>query len=194
VSRERVSLLLRLAAPYVAVIIFWIGFRNAWLALLAYHAQILFWSRRTSFWFQRPREMRDLLFALPTAVAGPFLYVFLSFAVDVDVAAWLADHHLTGAALVLMIPYFGLVHPFLEQRHWAPLREATPLAHPLFAGYHMLVLYSLLTAPWLILCFTVLMTASVAWRAMDRREFGYAVPLSHALADLGIVIVAWLSV
>ena len=36
---------LRLLAPYLAVGVFWYGFSSAWLAILAYHAQILLWSR-----------------------------------------------------------------------------------------------------------------------------------------------------
>jgi hypothetical protein len=35
----------KLLAPYFAVGVFWCVFSNAWLAMLAYHAQILFWSR-----------------------------------------------------------------------------------------------------------------------------------------------------
>ncbi len=64
--------------------------------------------------------------------------------------------------MVAMVAYFGLVHPLLEQAHWTPLREATPIAHVAFAGYHMLVLASLLTVPWLAVCFVILTAASVA--------------------------------
>lgn len=32
-------------APFVAVLIFWWGLRSARLTVLAYHVQILFWSR-----------------------------------------------------------------------------------------------------------------------------------------------------
>jgi len=92
-----------------------------------------------------------------------------------------------------MIPYFGLIHPVLEQVHWAALRDSTPLAHPLFAGYHMLVLHSLLPLPWLILSFVVLTMASFAWQRMAKMTGNLALPVaSHALADLGVIIAAWL--
>ena len=93
----------------------------------------------------------------------------------------------------MMVPYFGLVHPVLEQIHWTPLRDETPLAHPLFAGYHMLVLFSLLTVPLLVLVFIVLATTSVAWQFLAKRSGSLAAPIvSHILADFGIVIAAWL--
>jgi membrane protease YdiL (CAAX protease family) len=92
-----------------------------------------------------------------------------------------------------MVPYFGLIHPVLEQIHWAPLRQSTPASHVFFAGYHVVVLYSLLTIPWLVLCFVVLATASLLWRGMTKRCGVLAAPLlSHILADLGIIIAAWL--
>ena len=92
-----------------------------------------------------------------------------------------------------MIPYYGIIHPILEQIHWAPLREKTPLAHLAFAGYHVLVVYSLLTPPWLVLCFGVLAAASFVWQRMTTRTTSLAGPIvSHVLADLGVVVVAWL--
>ena len=92
-----------------------------------------------------------------------------------------------------MIPYFGVIHPYIEQVHWAELREKTFLAHFMFAGYHMLVLYSLLTLPWLILCFVTLAAASYIWQYMTKQAGSLALPvLSHILADLGVVIAAWI--
>ena len=46
---------LRLAAPYLAVLVFWCLFRNAWLAILAHHAQILWGWRGTRPRFVAPR-------------------------------------------------------------------------------------------------------------------------------------------
>jgi len=185
---------LKLLAPYLAVAVFWCGLSNAWLAILAYHAQILFWSRRDLTTLGRGCKRRIMLLALPAALGGPLLYVLLPFITHTELAEWLSNHHLTGWSFMLMIPYFGLLHPLLEQVHWASLREQTPLAHPLFAGYHLLVLYSLLTGPWLIVCFAVLTTASLLWQQMARRSNSLAVPVvSHSLADLGIIMAAWMS-
>jgi hypothetical protein len=62
----------------------------------------------------------------------------------------------------------------------------------MFAGYHVLVLASLLPVPWLAICFVILVGSSVAWKRMVRRS-GSVVPavFSHVLADLGIVLAAW---
>jgi membrane protease YdiL (CAAX protease family) len=84
------------------------------------------------------------------------------------------------------------LRPVLEPIHWAPLREQTPLAHPLFAGYHTIVLCSLLTIPWLFFGFAVLGFASFVWQYMTKRFDSLTVPMvSHVLADLGIIIAAW---
>jgi hypothetical protein len=184
---------LKLFAPYLAVGIFWCVFTNAWLAILAYHAQILFWSRRSFFGLRRMTRPRMILLALPAAIVGPLFYFLLPYMTrGVDLTSWLADHHLSRLTLLVMIPYFGLVHPLLEQLYWAPLRESTRAAHLMFAGYHMLVLYSILSVPWLVLCFVILIAASFLWQQVAKRTDSLVIPvLSHVLTDLGIVIVAW---
>lgn len=187
------KLTLKLLAPYFAVALFWCAFHNAWLAILTYHVQILYWSRK-----QRPSlrisiQSGSLWILLPAAAAGPILYFLLPVITGSELTPWLTRYRLTEASLLTMIPYFGLVHPILEQVHWAPLRQRTPVAHAAFAGYHLLVLSSLLSAPWLILCFVVLAATSCAWRHLVQRTGGLlAAILSHVLADLGIVIVACL--
>jgi hypothetical protein len=191
-TRSDLILALKVLAPYFAVIVFWCWLGNAWLAILAYHAQILLWSRGTMARLGRPGRDPLAWLLVPSALAGPALYFLLPYITRTDLAIWLRAHGLAGWSLVLMVAYFGLVHPFLEQLHWSPLREATPVAHLLFAGYHVLVLYTLLSVPWLAVCFAVLSTASVVWQRMERGG-GLGLPIaSHVLADLGIVLAAWL--
>ena len=108
----------------------------------------------------KPKRTPAMLFVVPSALAGPLLYFLLPRMTRVDLSWWLADHRLSGAGFTVMVFYFGLVHPLLEQIHWAPLRESAPLGHFAFAGYHMLVLYSLMKVPWLAACFVVLAAAS----------------------------------
>jgi hypothetical protein len=185
--------ILKLLAPYIAVGVFWCIFSNAWLAILAYHLQVLLWSSRKAYIMNKPKSRGMMLMALPTLVAGPLLYFLLPYITHVELSEWLNHYHLTGLSLIIMIPYFGIIHPFLEQVHWAPLRDKTPLAHFMFAGYHMLVLHSLLTPPWLITCFILLASASFIWKIMTQQSKTLALPiLSHILADLGVVITAWL--
>jgi membrane protease YdiL (CAAX protease family) len=190
-----VKQILKLLAPYFAVGVFWCIFSNAWLAIFAYHIQILIWSRHELYEMRRPSSKRIMLIALPTVVAGPLLYFLLPYITHVDLSAWLKSYHLSGTSFLLMIPYFGLIHPLLEQMHWHQLREETVLSHPTFAGYHILVLFSLLTIPWLLLCFAVLMVASVTWQYAARFTRSLAVPtFSHILADLGVVLAAWVRI
>lgn len=183
---------LKVLAPYIAVVMFWCVWPNAWLAILAYHAQILLWNWPDLRKVHLPQERRDLFLALPTVLAGPVLYALLPIITNTELSAWLDTYHLSGPALVLMIPYFGVVHPMLEQIHWHPLRETFAWSHPLFAGYHMIVLWSLVSLPWLIVCFFVLMGASIFWRLMCHRTRSLTVAVvSHTLADLGVVVAAW---
>ena len=187
------GLALRLASPYIAVGLFWCLFHNAWLAILAYHAQILGWLWRTRPVVTRPRPTRATRIILLSALTGPVLGLFLPHIERVDLATWLDHYQLTGPALLVMTGYFAIVHPTLEQLHWAPLRQRAPLAHAAFAGYHLLVLYSLLPLPWLAVCFVVLSLASWVWSRMVRAS-GSLLPAiaSQVVADLGIVLVATL--
>lgn len=184
--------LLKLLAPYFAVGLFWCIFKNAWLAILAYHAQILFWSRKSIFDIRVPDNKNIILLATSMIMVGPILYYLLPYMTRIELLSWLEDYHLSRLSLIIMIPYFGLIHPFLEQLHWTGLRDRTPLAHPVFAGYHMLVLYSLLTIPWLIMLFVVLTAASLIWQQMGKKSNSLLpATMSHILADLGVVVVAW---
>lgn len=184
-----------LAAPYLAVAVFWCGFSNGWAAILAYHAQILFWNRWTLCRTRpaAPTARIALLPALPAVLAGPLLFLLLPHILQTDLATWLRTYRLDERALLLMIPYFGLFHPLLEQWHWEPLRRQTRLAHPLFAGYHVLVLWTLLPMFWLLTVFVLLTAISILWSIAARRRHGQWVPLvSHILADTGIILAAWL--
>jgi membrane protease YdiL (CAAX protease family) len=183
---------LRALAPYIAVVTFWCAWRSAWLAILAYHAQILLWNWAALRKLRLPKARKDVFLALPTVLAGPVLFVLLPLVAKTDLSGWLDTYHLSGPALLLMIPYFGLIHPVLEQIHWGPLRETAVWSHPVFAGYHMIVLSSLLALPWLIICFGVLVGASFVWRLIYHKTRGLTVVVaSHILADLGVVVATW---
>jgi len=187
--------ILKLMAPYFAVFVFWVLLSNAWLALFAYHAQILFWLKDSRPEVKLRLNRKALLLALPTVVAGPVLYFLLPHMTHSDLPGWLGAHHVSRLTLALMIPYFGLVHPCLEQLHWSRLRDASPLSHLVFAGYHVIVLYSLLGTPWLVMSFVVLAAASFLWHWMERTADGLTASIvSHVLADLGVIVAAWLRV
>ncbi len=190
--RNLARLLLPLIAPYAAVGICWCVLSNAWLTIIAYHALIFGWSWRSipGVWTRASR--RGIWIGAPAVLAGPILYLLLPHVTRVDLSVWLRAHRLTGSALVAMVPYYGLVHPVLEQVHWAPLRRRTPAAHVLFAGYHLLVLASLLPAGWVAACIATLVVSSMVWD-WQVQHCGSLIPaiVSHMLADLGVVLAAW---
>ena len=111
-------LLLKLAAPYIAASLCWCIFKSAWLTILLYHLQILLWSRK-----QLPQLLRGwrtgsfFVFGLPCVLGGPLVYFLIPYMTNLPLHDWLARYHLTGTSLLIMIPYFGLVHPLLEQAH-----------------------------------------------------------------------------
>jgi hypothetical protein len=192
------DLLLRMLAPHFAVLVFWCWRHAAWPCILAYHAQIVLWA-----WHDRPQlsarwnARRGWTYAAPAALAGPLMYVLLPHMTRLPVATWLATHGLSGTAWLLLVPYFGIVHPLLEEMHWAPLRRATQpaaVAHVLFASYHALVLFSLLHIPWVVACCVVLALASIAWgRLAAAARGGLLVPaLSHLCADSSLAVAALL--
>jgi hypothetical protein len=187
---------LKLLAPSIAVLVFWWGFESAWMALLAYHAQIVWWSRRRwrVVWAERAQRAAVVL-SLVTVLAGPLLFLLLPYLAAADLQAWLATYGLQGPALMAMIPYFGIVHPVLEQMHWHDLRNETWLAHACFAVYHALVLWKLMTPLGLVLVLGVLLATSVLWYRLARRFQGAFVPCcTHLAADLGIIVAAWWSI
>ncbi len=127
--------------------------------------------------------------------AGPALFLLLPHVSRVELAPWLGQFGLSGRTLGLMVPYFGLVHPAIEQLHWSPLREQTRHSHLVFVGYHGLILYSLLRAPWLAVCATLLAGASVVWLVVSRRSGGWVGPAAcHMAADLGVITAVRLAV
>jgi len=193
---------LRLLAPWVSVGVFWLWLENGWLAILAYHAQILLWMRvdaaggeraqRTQrvrgMWHWIMLVMGTAVLAASVMVIGRWLLPLMTHTAPQD---WLARFGLLGS-YPLMVVYLGLVHPWLEQRHWRPLTQASAAAHLWFAGYHVLVLISLLSWPWVVVGFCTLTVVSVGWSRLARwtqsRLYG---TLSHVGADLGLALGLW---
>ena len=184
-----------LLAPWIAVGVFWLWLRSAWATILVYHALILLLPGRRLRDVARGWSTRlALASSVPCLLAGPLTWLLLPSMVRTPAGEWLASYGLSGWALLLIVPYYGLVHPVLEQAHWGPLRARHGLSLPasaLFAGYHGLVLSTLMKPVWIAACLAVLFASSLAWTAIQRRTGGLAVPaISHAAADLGMMVAA----
>ena len=188
---------LQTLAPYIAVAIFWCVFKSAWLSILAYHAQILFWSWRRLGLLRRGWDLRMFLVAaVPCLLAGPLAYALIPHVTaDAGLKEWLAGYGLNGLWWIAMVPYFGLIHPLLEQVHWSGLRSAGWPAHLAYAGYHGIVLFLLLQPLWLCVCLGILLVVSAVWSRIQEKCRGglLVVACGHVFADLGIVAVAWIA-
>lgn len=207
--------LLAALIPYVAVLIGMYALHNAWLAILLYHLGIIGFML-----YRKPSNLHDrhslgdggwktiwgglktpLLIpgVMICAMAAPVIYFMWPFfqASEGILPMWLAKYGLTGWSWLLLIPYFSMVHPVLEEIHWRGMapEQVTGFCWQdfLFAGYHVLVLHELVFWPWLFMIFGVLAASSFFWRWAAERFGGYGLPiLTHAAADAGVVAGCWL--
>ena len=199
--------------PSCAVLLGLYGLGSAWAAVLLYHFGIVAFAILTrgrcgagnaashtaaGSTDQRASWRRWLVPAvLMGALAGPSLYLLWPWLEQsgVTLTSWLAERGMQGWTWRAFALYYGLVHPVLEEWHWEQigvgLSAGPHITDVFFAGYHVLVLATLIRWPWLILVFCVLLSASVFWRWMYRsRETRYVPVLSHGVADLSIILAA----
>jgi len=190
--------------PYVAVLLGMYLFHSAWLAILLYHIGIvtcLFFRRPVNLWSTVCGGLKTPLLVpsiVVCAMVAPVVYFMWPWLVasDGNLPEWMAYYGLTGWTWLLLIPYFSIAHPVLEEIHWRgiALKEGVGLSRYdfLFAGYHILVLFQLIHWPWLFLVFGVLMGSSFFWRWSAARFGGYAFPiLTHAAADGAVILAAY---
>ncbi|MBD3162391.1 MAG: hypothetical protein GF346_08610 [Candidatus Eisenbacteria bacterium] len=192
------------AAPFAAVGLGLYVLRDAWAAILLYHVQIAFWGFAVP---RRPADLRAgcaprwlLAAGIASGLTALLLLLLLDTVLrnDVRLDAWLVRYGLDGASLSWFVPYYGVVHPVLEELHWDPLRrdrKFRPVAHVAFAGYHGLVLVLLLDSVWVLVSLAVLAGASITWARLRERLGGLCVPLvSHGIADAALMgVVAWIA-
>jgi hypothetical protein len=192
---SRWSFVLRLLAPYIGVAVGLYGFHSAWAGILIYHALMLFWSwRHVGKLAQGWSVPGLLLIVLPSLAAGPVVYFLLPIVVRSPEAldAWLAQNGLGGLSFALMVHYFALVNPLLEEAHWNRVRGVDGrgwAAHAAFAAYHALVLWPMIRPPWIAATVATLFVASVIWGRAAVHTRGLAIPaLSHLVADAAIMV------
>lgn len=187
----------RAAAPWLAVGIGLVWLSNAWPAIGLYHLQVVAWrlvaGRLPALQPRGPVRARRTIAAAPAVaalVAGPAAYLLLPLLAPVALADWLVAIGL-GSSFGAMAVYFALIHPALEESHWAPLRERRSWAHLAFGGYHALVLAPLLG--WPLACAVAVGLAGVSWSwTWLSLHLGSRVPalLSHAAADVAVIVAA----
>lgn len=192
--------LLGWAVPYIAVALGMAIARSAWLTILLYHIGILAFTcvaNRSGYrcLFQGGSVGGLCLLVVPVVVVfGPILAFLLPHMLHdkVTLGTWLADFNLSQTGTCGFLVYFVLFNPLLEELHWSPLRtdkNCAFLSHLFFAGYHVFVLFTLMTPLMLFIGFCGLMGISRVWAYAEKRWGGLLVPyLSHLAADLVIVV------
>lgn len=187
--------------PYVAVLIGMYVMHSSWWAIGLYHAGIVSFLavQRSAGMLKRLRTGYRTPLLIPSVLicglAAPVVYFLWPWMTvsDGGLMIWMAHYGLTGRAWILLIPYFSIIHPVLEELFWRQISpERFAILCPqdvLFAGYHTLVLFQLVSIPWLALVFSVLACSSIFWRWSVIRYDGYAFAiLTHAAADAGVMI------
>ena len=186
------------AAPYLAVFVGLYYFQHAALSILLYHGQVALWrlfsAQRSDYPVFQGWSARDAaMVILPVTLSAPILILLMPIMIQpgLVLSAWLTAYGLEGPWLWVFAAYFGLVHPLIEEIHWAPVRQRLrPVwcVHLAFAFYHVPVLQLLLQLPWAILAGALLFAASWIWAILERKHQGTLLPiLSHTTADAVII-------
>ena len=197
---------LAIALPYAAVLLGFYVLRNAWAAILLYHAGMLILLRLGGQGGFLRAVRRG--WSVPAAVVAGIVCATGSFLLaplwgtlsreHVDLTGALTDLHLSGLSWWLFAAYYVTVHPVLEEIFWRgyPSRAhrsamaSAVVSDVAFAGYHVLVLCLFIKLPWVLVSFGVLWFASWSWRRLTARYSGLGVAIaSHAAADMSVVAV-----
>lgn len=191
--------------PYLAV---WAGiylFKNAWIAMIGFHAAILL-----TLAIARPNIPVRILFTsnhpkwilgsvLVCSIGGVGLYfLWQVLKISYDLPSYL---HFIGlpspSSWMLFIFYFSLVNPFIEEYFWRGYLGSNskfPAINDLYyAGYHALVLWGMVHPILILLAVLILTFAGWFWRQIAREDGGLLAPvLGHMAADFSILLVVYL--
>jgi len=186
--------------PYLAVIIGFLIFRNAWLTVLGYHAGMILVLLLSNTRPPLKTVFKGNHFWIPCitfligACSGVVLYLLWPYvSLPPDINVFLRSLGLTGVSWLVFIAYFSLVNPFIEEYYWRGYLGSTAkgitLNDMLFSGYHLIVLAGLIGNIWLFVVFAGLTLGAWFWRQMNRLNGGLlASVVSHLAADTAIVL------
>lgn len=188
--------------PYLAVLGGIYLLHSVWIAMIVYHLGMAatIWccrNRGTGVSCQAgartPLIVMNVLIGLCTGVFLYALWPILGTPQDIG----LRLNRLGLTSWLVFGIYYCSVNPILEELFWRK-SLATPSSLParsdlLFAGYHMLVLALFMRWEWCAAAFVLLVLASWIWGITAKARGGIPMTAgSHFLADLGIVLAAYL--
>ena len=186
--------------PYITVLIGLHIFKNAWVAILLYHAAILIVLLRTNnrIYFKGLLRGWNWRVGFPMTIAslgaGQFIFLLWPF-VKIDglnLALILPEYGLHGFSWTAFMIYYCLSTPIFEEAFWRGYLLA-PGRYPagpdmLFAGYHIIVLLLFLKPLAILAVFISLVIVAWIWRMITIKYNGLAVPLvSHLVAGIGVI-------
>jgi hypothetical protein len=192
-----------LTLPYLAV---WMGlflFKSAWFTLIGFHISILFALAlarpnipiRLLFKSKYPKWILiSVLFCSTSGIGLYFLRGLFGFAPDLPVQ--LGSIGLNSFSWLVFIAYFSLVNPFIEEYFWRGAfgsdTKKLSMIDPIYAGYHVLVLWGRVHPVSILFAFTILTSAGWIWRQISREDGGLlAAVLGHMVADFSILMVIY---
>lgn len=189
-----------LLMPYLTVGLGLHVFHSAWIAILSYHAGILFilwivrYTKPTPFRISVP-TWKLLTFAILGASAGMAMYllwpnVFISPVLTQALEQW----GLMRMRWPFFIGYSALVNPWLEELYWrgwlGSVNRLPIVNDALFAGFHLIILAPFISIAWLVIVFIVLTATGWLWRQVTRRTHSLLPgALCHMMADVSILLV-----
>ena len=95
--------ILKLLAPYFAITIFWTVFQNAWLSIIAYHIQILFWNYKDLRIDRLVIERYSLLLLLSSSFTGLLVYFILPHIAKVNIEDWFTIYQIINECVLCCV-------------------------------------------------------------------------------------------
>jgi membrane protease YdiL (CAAX protease family) len=186
--------------PYITILFGLNILKNAWVAILLYHAAILIvLMRNNNRWhFKRLLRGWNWRIGIPLSIASissglVLYYVWPLVSIDgSELSVILGDYGLSGSSWIIFMIYYCIGTPILEEVFWRGYL-LTPGRYPsgpdiLFAGYHILVLILFLKPLPIIAVFLSLVIVAWIWRMVAIKLNGLAIPfVSHLVAGIGVI-------
>ena len=195
-----------LLLPCITIITSLYVLHNIWIAMVSYHISILFIAIFTKNLSKFKMLIKGwslsltILFTLGCAVNGVLIYYLWPFISSCgDLGLKLATLGLNDSNWLLLILYYSIITPWLEEFFWRDLLASKSkfpdLSDVLFAGYHLFVLALFIKAFFLPVIFITLLSAAWVWRFVSRKSDGLLIPvISHTAADVSTILAVYLLV
>lgn len=188
--------------PYLTIITGLYLCQNIWIAMVSYHASILIIALFTKNISKFKNMIKGwslpltIVFTLGCAINGVLIYYLWPFIANCNLMTKLAELGLNESNWLLLILYYSLITPWLEEFFWRDLlaskSKLPDISDVLFAGYHLFVLALFVKVFLLPIVFITLLSAAWFWRFISRKLGGFLIPvISHTAADISTILAVY---